>query len=712
MSPQVSQATRDRQAELAWLQALVLAGDFAAAEVEADRLVRTDPGDADVLNLRGVIASHRGDHRAASKWLAMAISAHPRHAIAHANLGGALRVLGETNVATGLYRRALDISPDLQSACVCLAELLIARGDAIEAEGVLCANLVRMPPSADVMAALASALHRQGRLVEAVTAFRRAMALDSNSAAACAGLANTLVDLGLFDEVDGLYGRAITLSPDCVATHAALLRTANLQANLTADQVLERGHAFEARHIAPLVSTHRPHENDRTPDRRLRLGYVFAEPAPVPPAHDPTQFDVVVYGETDQSDAELAERIRADRIDVLVDATGVSASNRMLTFARRPVPVQIAGAVAQSGTTGLSIFDACLMDQVLAPSGAEVGFSEPILRLDRAAFAFQPHSDMPEAGPPPVFENGYVTFGQLGRAAQINDLVIAAWSEILNRVPESRLRLNDASFVDPGAAAHLAERFARHGVNAFRLDFVFASRPADTWAAMSEVDIALDPFPASAGPAVAEALWMGAPVMSLADRPTAGRFGAMILGELGLDDWIAGDVETYVAKAVLAASDHDYLAKLRPSLRGRIAASALVDGPGFVSALEDAYRGLWQAWCIGADLPTRLAAAVDALSVGDLTRAGACVNAVLLTAPDHPEALHLRGLLAHRHGRAADGVDDLMRAIESAPRRAELRSTLAMLLRACGRSEDAALQVQIATDLAPTPIDLKLARAA
>ena len=82
-----------------------------------------------------------------------------------------------------------------------------------------------------------------------------------------------------------------------------------------------------------------------------------------------------------------------------------------------------------------------------------------------------------------------------------------------------------------------------------------------TWAAYGTIDIALDPFPHNAGTTTIEALWQGVPVVSLAGRPTVGRFGAMILHAIGLDDWVVGDVDRYVARAVDAASDLGSLAR-------------------------------------------------------------------------------------------------------------------------------------------------------
>ena len=731
VSSQGFSSATDRQVAFARLQQLFGAGDLDGAEAVIDTLLAADASDADALNARGMIAYRRGDFPSASKWLTRAISVHPRHAAAHSNLGAALRAQGELGRAETVYRRAIDISPEMQEAQVNLANLLIDRRKPAEAEQVLRASLAQTPPTSNLMTTLGLALYHQGRYLDSVTAFRRAMALDPANYEACRNLGSALAGLGEFDEAEGLHRRALAQRPDYANGHSSLLFGLNYRPDLRPDQIFAKYREFDALHAAPLAAMQRPHDNDRNPERRLRLGYVSPDfndhvvsafMLPLLAEHDHDRFEVFAYAEVRNidavsaqvqglvdhwvstvglSDAALAERIRADRIDLLVDLAGHTTGNRMLAFARRPAPVQATYFVGHGATTGLSAFDAFISDANLTPDGSEATFSEPILRLDRIPLVYKPHPSMPEVGPLPALANGHVTFGYFGRSIRLNDGVIAVWAEILKRVPGSRLMLNNAPFADPATGDLFRQRFARHGVEADRLDLVFTSPQARTWAAYNEIDIALDPFPHNAGTTTIEALWMGAPVMSLADRPSVGRFGAMILAALGMDDWVAGDVEAYIAKTALAAQDLNYLAEIRASLRPRFAASPLGDAPGLARAMEDGYRRLWGAWCVGADAPARLNAAAQAYAAGDLSAVLKSVQAVLLTSPRQPNALHLRGLVAHRQGRAADGVADLTEAMQGAPDDPELRWNLAAMLRACGRLDEAVEQAEAAVRLAP-----------
>jgi predicted O-linked N-acetylglucosamine transferase (SPINDLY family) len=256
--------------------------------------------------------------------------------------------------------------------------------------------------------------------------------------------------------------------------------------------------------------------------------------------------------------------------------------------------------VGSGTTTGLSAIDAFLADEALVPPGAERFFSERVIRLPRIPLVYAPPQGMPEVAPLPALKNGHITFGCFSRTARINDAVIGAWAGILNAVPNSRLVLNSKPFREAESHEAWRARFAAYGVVGDRIALVYTSPQPKTWDAYGGIDIALDPFPHNAGTTTIEALWLGVPVVSLASRPPVGRFGASILGSLGLDDWVARDVQGYMRRAVDAASDLSALAKLRSSLRARFKASPLGGDPALLARdMEKAYRELWTRYCSG-----------------------------------------------------------------------------------------------------------------
>jgi predicted O-linked N-acetylglucosamine transferase (SPINDLY family) len=230
--------------------------------------------------------------------------------------------------------------------------------------------------------------------------------------------------------------------------------------------------------------------------------------------------------------------------------------------------------------------------------GAERHFSERPIRLSRMPHVYVPPDGMPEVASLPALRNGFVTFGCFSRPARINEDVIKAWVRILKSAPNSRLVLNSKPFREDENCAAWHGRFADLGLEPGRLKLVYTSPQPRTWDAYGTIDIALDPFPHNAGTTTIEALWLGVPVVSLAARPPVGRFGASILGSVGLNDWVTQDVDAYVARAVTAASNIAALAGLRRELRGRFKASPIgSDSAGLAREVEAAYRSLWIEYC-------------------------------------------------------------------------------------------------------------------
>jgi predicted O-linked N-acetylglucosamine transferase (SPINDLY family) len=156
--------------------------------------------------------------------------------------------------------------------------------------------------------------------------------------------------------------------------------------------------------------------------------------------------------------------------------------------------------------------------------------------------------------------------------------------------------LNSRPFRELAFRDLIAARFAAHGVESGRLELIATAPQSDTWARYCAIDIALDPFPHNAGTTTIEALWQGVPIVSLAGRPSVGRFGTMILHAVGIDDWVSGDTVGYVARCIDAASDLPALSRLRSELRARFAASPLRDAAGLARLVEAAYRSLWDEW--------------------------------------------------------------------------------------------------------------------
>jgi protein O-GlcNAc transferase len=300
------------------------------------------------------------------------------------------------------------------------------------------------------------------------------------------------------------------------------------------------------------------------------------------------------------NDEMLAQRLRDDGIDVLVDLAGHTSYGRLRAYAGKPAPVQVSW-LGYFATTGMTQMDAFITDPYSSPPGQEVWFSESLLRLPDTRFTFEAHDFYPEPGEPRRREPGAVTFGCLNNLAKINDGVLPAWAALLDQLPKSTLLIQALALEDaPNREAFLA-RCERSGIARARIELRPWTELKDSARTYHDIDIALDPFPFCGGMTSFDALWMGVPVVTLAGELIAGRQTAAMLSNLGLGEFIAKDVEAYVAIATRLANDPARLDHLRATLRTTFAASPLCDHDKFTRALEEAYLGLWRRWAAKAD---------------------------------------------------------------------------------------------------------------
>ena len=386
---------------------------------------------------------------------------------------------------------------------------------------------------------------------------------------------------------------------------------------------LQTERAKWAPHLRLSASTN--HLNEPSPERKLRIGYVsshFRHQAAtyafggVIVHHDPEQFEIVCYSDTaeeddvsahlrnaahkwrrtiDLSDDRLVELVRKDQIDILVDLVGHMKGNRLRAFALKPAPIQVTAWGEPTGT-GLKAIDYLFADPVVVPMSERALLAEHVADLPNF-IGFWSSDALPNPGPLPAIERGYVTFGSFNRLAKIIDPVLRLWSALLRAVPNSRLVLKDRLLEHQRDT--IMGVLAEEGISADRVTLHGHGGRAAHFAAYRDVDIALDPFPHGGGMTTLDALWMGVPVVTAPGRIISSRVAAATLTAAGLTDFIAADHQHYVELAVNKVNDLAYLAQLRSALRDRIAATEFGDPVRYARAVERHYRSMWQTWCGG-----------------------------------------------------------------------------------------------------------------
>ena len=564
-------------------------GRLREAESMYRQILSHQPEHADALEMLGVLAHQMGRSAEAVELIRRAIALNPHTADYYSNLGGILTTQGRLDDAIAAYRQALALRPDL----------------------------------AEAHNNLGVALKRAGQLDEAIASYRRAIALQPGDVRALNNLAGALKAAALLDEAVAVYRQAEALSSDA-RIGSNLLYTLQFHPDYDPVRLYEEHVRWNQRYARPLLPTKIAHDNDRSTSRRLRIAYVsgdfYLHPvgrwlSPLLSNHDHAAFEVFCYSDVIKSDAmtdhlrghadvwrhivglsdtQLADVIRKDRIDILVDLTMHMEGSRLLAFARKPAPVQVT-YLAYPGTTGLETIDYRLTDPHLDPPGCDEScYSERLVRLPRTWCCYLPSDGSPEVGPLPALSAGRITFASLNNFCKITQTALSVWGRLLSVVPDSVLILHSP---EGGHRARAKQQLAAEGVDPARIRFADRLPLKQYLELHQQVDIGLDPFPYAGGTTTCDALWMGVPVVTLAEQTAASRGGLTLLANLGLEELVARDPGQYVQIAANLARDLPRLSKVRTSLRRRMAASPLMDVPRFARDVEAAFRHMWVSWC-------------------------------------------------------------------------------------------------------------------
>jgi protein O-GlcNAc transferase len=291
----------------------------------------------------------------------------------------------------------------------------------------------------------------------------------------------------------------------------------------------------------------------------------------------------------------LAGKIRADGIDILIDLSGHTAKNRLLTFARKPAPVQISW-MGYPGTSGLQAMDYYFSDRFLTPPGLmDDQFTEKLVYLPVSS-PFQMSKQMAPVNDLPALRNGYITFGSFNRPNKISHEVVAMWSRVLLALPDTHLLLGGMPQTE---SVNLIDWFEKEGVMRSRLHFYPKTDMAAYLTLHHRVDICLDTFPYNGGTTTLHALSMGVPTLSLAGQKPVTRGGASILGRAGLEDFVVYNKDDFVNRAVYWANHVPDLAQLRGTLRERLSQSCTCHPAAVAATIRQACHIVWQRWCAG-----------------------------------------------------------------------------------------------------------------
>lgn len=527
---------------------------------------------------------------------------------------------GESEPRYRLYS-LLHAAGDADGARTALADAQLLHGAAVmRALGV---DVARLRQDRAYAATIGQQLYANHLMGPASVALGQAIDIERPDASAMLSFGLSLQHQGRMEEaVEAFAAASQTVNSPVVEE---FLIYALFHAPNRGRKVADAARRWALAYAEPLKPQAPAFANSRTAERRLRIGYIGPDFTrcqvaqfiqPVIEAHDPRAVEVFLYGaevEREEglpptaqrrnlaglSDEAVAELIRADRIDILVDLWGHNAGSRLCVFARRPAPVQVAW-INFVQTTGLSTIDYVLHADSMDAPGTDALFIEQVWRMGEIMAPFRPKSGRPPVAPTPALRNGYVTFGCFNHPSKLSAPTIAAWAAILCARPSDRLVLKYRYFTDPVLQRAVRARFAAHGVASERIEFRGDTRGEAYLAEFQQIDLALDPSPSPGGTTSCDALSNGVPLLTLKGEDFYARIGLPGVLPCGLDELVADSWDDYVAKALALTADAHALDAQRQRIRPAFDASPYRDEVGFTRRLEAQFRRMFEIWLASA----------------------------------------------------------------------------------------------------------------
>ncbi len=534
-------------------------------------------------------------------------------------------LLTEANI--GLVEERVAGDGSLTDLMYVLARLLVEVGEYAAAEPWY-RRIVSIEPHAQVWADLARVCSEGStvRLGEVVSCWEQAHLLDPENVVFKEAYADHLVQSGRVAQGTAVQAEILDRHPDHVDLAQRWLWNMHYLSGADRafffDQYTRVGRQYEAMAAA---RPHRPIKAPRDAGRRLRVGIVSGDFRGNSPASayepfiglcDRRGFELFGYGNVkdpdavtdriaglfdvyrdihDRTDDQIADEIRTDDIDILMEIGGYCAGTRLGVLLLRPAPVQVdLGGIS---TLGLDAVGYRITDEMLDPPETQGLYTERLVYLPGGLVTYRPPGKSPLIGPLPATGQGHVTFGSFNNLRKINDEVLSAWARVLTQVPDAVMAVKCPEVNDPAVREDLRLRFEQEGIDCGRIRLCGPTSYLDHLSLLGQVDLLLDCFPFNGSRTTVEGLWMGVPTITLTGPTYVAQVGRAIMARLGLEAFVANTLDEYVSKAVAFASQVDALARIRRSLRPLLLSSSLCDPARFTRELEQALRQTWQMSC-------------------------------------------------------------------------------------------------------------------
>ena len=431
--------------------------------------------------------------------------------------------------------------------------------------------------------------------LEAAQCFRTAISLDDGSTRA---LALSLVvqtnrqACEWQQDADDTHALLEAVDRDDPETARLLLPFALISIESTPGQqrrLAERRVAGLTGHIVPL-----PEHGPRRPGR-IRVGYLSSDfyhhatavlMTELLERRDTSRFETFLYSHSRDDDTEITRRVRAacehfvdirdtgncavanrireDGIDILIDLKGHTRDSRMELMAYRPAPVQ-AAYLGYPATTGAPFIDYMIGDRVTMPLAHAANYTEQIAQLEGC---YQPNDAARPLPPCPSRASlglpaDAVVLCCFNQTYKLSPNMLDLWSRILADAPRTVLWM---LAWNPHAKQNLLRELAARGVAPERVFFADKLDLASHLARLRTADLFLDTWPCNAHTTASEALWAGVPVLTVPGETFASRVAASLVTACGLGDLACRSEDDYVELATALANEPDTLQGIKAHL--------------------------------------------------------------------------------------------------------------------------------------------------
>lgn len=548
------------------------------------------PEQAEILHTLGMIAFKTGVKEKSLHFLQQAVAVEANSAVYLTNLAIVYDECGYPDKAIQCFQQALQLTPD----------------------------------DADIMNSLAVTYLNIKDYDSAFEILTKAIAIAPDSALLHSKLAD--VHLNLADPALAIDAcrTAVQLDPNDSQTHSKLLFLLTFFTHTKPEALLKEHQQWDAIHGEHGRQHQLSHTKPDPDKKRLRIGYVsgdFRRHAvnsffePLLQAHDHTQVEIYCYASNEKqddvstrlqgyadhwcniahaNDTMVAQKIRQDKIDILVDLSGHTDGQRLKVFSYKPAPIQ-ATYLGYGTTTGLASIDYWISDNVLHPQDSPELASETIYHLPRCWVSYQAPDQTQQVIAKAI--DTPLTYTSFCQFSKYRPALFDCWGRILARSPGARLLLKSKHFDSPMIKERLLAMIGNSCLDLERVIFEPGERFDDYLHAYNQTDIALDTFPRSSGTTAADALWMGRPVVTLAGDRYIQRLASSKVAALGHPEWIAHSEDEYVDIAVALGQDRQKLAALQTQLRDEFKQSALGNAKELARTMETAYQQMWADYC-------------------------------------------------------------------------------------------------------------------